>query len=381
MKDTKMNSKLNIVIIGLGKIGMDTFKKMEIFETTRDWKIYGIDIDPNIVEQDNKFYYLKDWQLLKEKLNENRTIFIVNVPTNIDEYKKPDLEPFEKIKSILKLLKKENDIFINQSTVYPGFTEEYASSIGFKHIYMIPERFDETNPSLGFDKVMGSNEEVSETNIIIKDIYETIGFKIHYIVELENAEASKLLENIQRDVNIALMNEFEYLVKQLKEKAYLNLNFDTIWKCASTKKNFYRAKPGLVGGHCIPMDPYWFMYKIEEIGEEANLIKTSRKTNEIKIENKFYEILSEILKNDYQYIAIYGITYKKGSKDYRYSPAYQILKKLASLHLNFDRDIYIWDDDLNNEEIDKVAHDLAFTNYAYLKNKKLIEKIYYLKEK
>ena len=70
------NTKLNIVIIGLGKIGMDTFKKMEVFELSRNWKIYGIDIDPNIVEQDDRFYYLKDWQKLKEKLSENRTIFI-----------------------------------------------------------------------------------------------------------------------------------------------------------------------------------------------------------------------------------------------------------------------------------------------------------------
>ena len=373
-----MNIKLNIVIIGLGKIGMDTFKKMEVFELSRDWKIYGIDINSNIVEQDDRFYYLKDWQTLKEKLSENRTIFITNLPTNIDEYKKPDLEPFEKIKSILKSLKKENDIFINQSTVYPGFTEEYASAIGFKYIYMIPERFDETNSHLGFDRVMGTND--TKYAYLIKNIYETIGFKIHNVVNLENAETSKLFENIQRDVNIALMNEFEYLVKQLKEKAYLNLDFNTIWNCAATKQNFYKAKPGLVGGHCIPIDPYWFMHKVEEIGEEANLIKTARKINEIKIEKKYYEILEDILKNDYYNIAIYGITYKKGSKDYKYSPAYQILKKLANLYLNFDRNIYIWDDDLSNEEIDKIAQDLAFMNYKKVKDKIKIQKIYYLKE-
>jgi len=373
-----MKNKMNIVIIGLGKIGMDTFKKMEIFELSRDWKIYGIDIDPNIVEQDDRFYYLKDWQKLKEKLNENETIFIISLPTNIDEYKKPDLEPFEKIKSILKLLKKENDIFINQSTVYPGFTEEYASAIGFKYIYMIPERFDETNPHLGFDRVMGTND--TKYVYLIKNIYETIGFKIHNAVNLENAETSKLLENIQRDVNIALMNEFEYLVKQLKEKAYLNLDFNTIWQCAATKQNFYKAKPGLVGGHCIPMDPYWFTYRTDEIGEDANLIKIARKINEEKIERKYYEILEDILKNDYQDIAIYGITYKKGSDDYRYSPAYQILKKLAKLNLNSNRNIYIWDNDLKDEEIDKIAQELAFMNYNKAKDKLKIQRIYYLKE-
>ena len=373
-----------VFFIGLGKIGMDTFKKMEVFSITRKWEIYGFEIDQDLIDQDQtgKIFHLNEINKFQKKIQKD-IIYIFSLPTNINKFKKPDTRPFDSVSDIIKENIKETDIMINQSTVYPGFTYEYGNKCGFKNIFMIPERFDETNPTLNFERILGSNLDLSKKDSkklidFIIDIYIRLGFDIKKITNLENAETSKLLENIQRDVNIALINEFDENISQINKNLSLNLNMKEILDCASTKRNFYKVKPGLVGGHCIPMDPYWFLSTLDKAGGDSKLIKEAREINEEKIQKKYYEIIEDILKNDYQNILIYGITYKKGSDDYRYSPNYQILKKIVKLN---NKNIYIYDNDLKDEEINKIAKELASTNFNQLKDKTKIDKIYYLKIK
>ena len=373
-------------IFGLGKIGSEIFNKLKLFKKTRGYEVYGFDIDIEKINEKDTFH-ISDFKSLfrkkfsKENDSETQFIYIANLPTNIDEEtKKPDTYPFGVLQRTIKKVARTEDIFINQSTVYPGFTLEFGFQCGFQHIFMIPERFDETNPVLNFERILGFvNSKHLE---FIKDIYAIIGYKIVRTTNLENAEASKMLENIQRDVNIALMNEFKNTIKKLNNDISLKLDMDEILDCAGTKKNFAKYKPGMVGGHCIPYDPYWFLYKAKELGADPKLIKCAREINEDEIKNTYIEILEDIVKDDYNAIAIHGITYKNGSKDYKHSPAFKILLKLQECNIPWDKDIFIWDEDLTRDEVEELRNDELnqYMNYYDLKDKSRISKTYYLKE-
>jgi len=382
-----LNTKKIFFLFGLGKIGMDLFNKLKVFAPQENWEVYGFEVDPKKINNKDIFHLSEFIQFYRSRSFPENSLqfYIISVPTNIDEEtKKPDTTSFDIIKNYLKRFEhSKNEILINQSTVYPGFTVEFAIECGFtENVFIIPERFDETNPHLGIDRVIGATQTALAIINEVKHIYEKIGFKIHKVVNTETAEASKLLENIQRDVNIALMNEFKNSVEEMNKDLLLNLDMNEILECAYTKKNFIRYKPGLVGGHCIPYDPYWFIYKARELGANLKLIKLAREINEDEIEKTYFKIVEEILRGDHYEIAIHGITYKKGSKDYRYSPAFKILKKIQDLNLPYNRNIYIWDDDLTRDEVEKIRNTelKLYMNYYDLKDKSKITKYFYLKE-
>lgn len=370
-------------LFGLGKIGMDLFNKLKVFAPQENWKVYGFEVDKNKINNKDIFHISQFTQVYSKE--NSLKFFIISVPTNIDEEtKKPDTTPFDILKIYLKRIEhSENEILINQSTVYPGFTMEFAIDCGFKqNIFMIPERFDESNPQLGIDRVIGATQTTIPIINEVKTIYEKIGFKIHKVINTETAEASKLLENIQRDVNIALMNEFKNCINEMNKDLLLQINMNEVLECAYTKKNFARFKPGLVGGHCIPYDPYWFIYKARNLGANPKLITISREINEDEIEKTYFKIVEEILKENHYEIMIHGITYKKGSRDYKYSPAFKILKKIHNLNLPYDRNIYIWDKDLFADEVDEIIEKEFpfYLNYYCIKDDSKITKQFYLKE-
>ncbi len=386
-----MKTKTKIfMVIGLGKIGKDMFNKLKLFTETRKDLLYGFDIDPKAINPDEHQYLLSELSKIHDFIKRNKEeykeeyqeeyqfIYIINVPTNITNTRKPDFTPFKYLKNNFPEISND-DILINQSTVYPGFTIEFGEELGFNNILYIPERFDETNPVLGLKRILGYKKECAKyakTAEMVKDIYEIIGFKIMKMTSVENAEASKMLENIQRDVNIALMNEFKMAIDQINfNNILINLEMDEILECAYTKDNFAKYKPGLVGGHCIPFDPYWFIYKAEESGALLSIIKNARLLNDYKTESVAQTIIKKTLQNKYEKIGIKGITYKKGSKDFRYSSYVKIIEALRDLNLK----IYVDDDDLTNEELESFCKEYKVKN---LRNKKQkVDYIFNIKEK
>ncbi len=330
-------------VVGLGYVGLPI-----LLELSKNFDAKGYDVNQSRVKTLKSFYdfnnefnkkdllYIKKSNLTYNfKDLEKCNFFIVCVPTPVNQNKKPDIFMLKKaFKELGKILKK-GDIVVLESTVYPGTSEEICAPIlekksklkNNKDFFLCysPERINPGDKKHTLKKII---KLVSITNQkcrkkVLK-VYKKITNKILISNSIKETELSKVIENIQRDLNIALMNE----IYMFCEKT--NLNFKNVINLASTKWNFVKYNPGLVGGHCLPVDPYYFSHIAKKNGLKTNVTISGRRTNEFMykfIINKIKKILNlkNINKNSSK-IIFAGLSYKKNVSDIRNSLALKIYK-------------------------------------------------------
>tara|TARA_Y100000741_G_scaffold363767_1_gene352801 strand:+ start:502 stop:1764 length:1263 start_codon:yes stop_codon:yes gene_type:complete len=359
--------KHNIAIIGLGYVGLPL-----AIEFAKHFNVIGYDIDINRVNELNK---LKDKtgeadiKVLKSVLNNKlkfsfdekeiskSNIFIITVPTPITDFKTPDLSFLRtSSKTVGKYLKKE-DIVIYESTVYPGCTEEECVPILESQSGLIfnldfycgysPERInpgDKINTLTKIKKVTsGSNSETAEK---VDKLYNTIiDAGTYKAPSIKVAEASKAIENAQRDLNISFVNELALIFDKI------GIDTNDVIKAAATKWNFLNFKPGLVGGHCISVDPYYLAHKAESLGYYPEVILSGRRVNDmmgIFVANKVLKIMTHKgIQVRGSKVLILGITFKENCPDIRNSKVPDIYKELNS----FGMDISVFDPLASKQEV------------------------------
>ena len=275
-------------------------------------------------------------------------IYIVTVPTPIFDNKTPDLRFIENASKLIGKLLSKNNIVIYESTVYPGATEEFCVPILEKisglevnkdfHIGYSPERVNVGDNLNSIDKVskIVSGSDTKTLNKLYFLYKSVLSSEIYKVSSIKVAEASKITENIQRDVNIALINELAIIFNNLK------IDTSEVIKAASTKWNFNKYQPGLVGGHCIGVDPYYLVHKSKSRGFTPKIISSARKVNE-KMPGEICKILkSKAKQHDLNLrrssALIMGASFKENVKDIRNSKSIDLYKKLCRI-LN-DVDIY-----------------------------------------
>lgn len=277
-----MNSEINektVCIVGLGYVGLPLAESF-----SKHLETIGFDIDSTKIkelqkEENNGIIYTNNSSLIKKA-----DFVIIAVPTPITKSKEPDLSYVKSACGIVGKNLKKNAIVVLESTVYPGVTEEVVKPIlekesglkcceDFKVGYS-PERINPGDEKHTIDKIIKIVSGIdNETTEELSELYELIT-KTYKANDIRTAEAAKVIENIQRDLNIALINELTLIFHKM------NLDVEAILDAASTKWNFHKYTPGLVGGHCLPLDPYYLVYKSLEIGHHPQVILAGRSTND-----------------------------------------------------------------------------------------------------
>ena len=345
--------KINPCIIGLGYVGLPL-----ALEIAKKYETVGFDINKKRIKTLKKKIdlnnNLKKENFLNKKIiftNQldkigNCNFFIISVPTPVYKNKTPNLEPLElSVRNLSKIIKR-NDIIVIESTVYPGVTEKLTRYIENKtklienkdfFIVYSPERInsgDKKNTLRKIDKIIAFKIKNKEAKIKILKIYSCISKSLIYTSGIKEAETAKVIENIQRDLNIALMNEILMICEKLK------INYSEVLRLAKTKWNFINFIPGLVGGHCLPVDPYYLSNIAKKNRINLNVTLAGRKTNDqmevfvINFLKKLLNIKKKRLKNTN--ILIVGLTYKYGVSDMRNSLNFNIFQKVKELYKKTD---------------------------------------------
>jgi UDP-N-acetyl-D-galactosamine dehydrogenase len=343
--------KSRISIIGLGYVGLPLAVSLAKF-----YNVYGFDISSsrieelkngidknkeilkkNIINKDLNFFHIKNIE------NYSADVFIVTVPTPVYSNLKPNLTfLYEACRSIGKVLKRNNLVII-ESTVAPGTTENFCtnilsrfSNIPIKKIKICfsPERAnpgDKNNTLKNVTKVISGNSKEAVSGAF--KIYKKIVKKIHISKSIKEAELSKIIENSQRDLNISFMNEV------MKISEVYKLNYKDVLDTCKTKWNFINFRPGLVGGHCIPVDPYYLMDDLKKKKFKSYIISNSRRFNENFTKYIANRIL-KLLKNKKKNILFLGINFKENVLDFRNSKYLELINFLKKKHsvalYNFD---------------------------------------------
>ncbi len=285
--------------------------------------------------------------------------FIVTVPTPIDHFKKPDLSPLLKASEMIGQVLKKGDVVIYESTVYPGCTEEDCVPVLEKHSGLVfnqdffcgysPERInpgDKVNTLTKIKKVTsGSTPEMAEQ---VDALYRSIiQAGTHKASSIKVAEASKAIENAQRDVNISFVNELALIFDRM------GIDTTEVLEAAGTKWNFLNFKPGLVGGHCIGVDPYYLLHKSESLGYYPQVILSGRRVNDnmgIFVANKLVKLMIQKGKKiGGARTLMLGITFKENCPDIRNSRVVDIYKEL----IDFGMEVDVYDPWANAEEVEK----------------------------
>jgi len=273
-------------------------------------------------------------------------VFIVTVPTPIDEFNAPDMKPLQKASEMLSRVIKKGDVVIYESTVYPGATEEVClpileagSGLKFNLEFFAgysPERInpgDKLNTLTKIKKITsGSNPEIAA---FVDALYGSIIVAgTHRASSIKVAEAAKIIENTQRDLNIAIINEFAKIFN------ILGIDTQEVLDAAGTKWNFLPFKPGLVGGHCISVDPYYLTYKAKEIGYQAEVILAGRRINDGMGQYTATQLLKAISKRkihiDEARILVLGFTFKGNCPDVRNTKIIDMVKELKAFNTHVD---------------------------------------------
>ncbi len=366
-----------IAVIGLGYVGLPLAHAF-----SSQYKVVGFDIAQWRIDELNKgidrTLELNESQM-KDGLNneikfssnikdiESCNIYIVTVPTPIDSSNKPDLTPLIKSsQSVGKVLKKD-DIVIYESTVYPGVTEEVCvpeleaiSGLKFNKDFYCgysPERINPGDKEHTVTKILkvtaGSTPEIADKvdnlykSIITAGTYKASSIKV--------AEASKVIENTQRDVNIALINELALIFDAM------DIDTTEVIDAASTKWNFIKLKAGLVGGHCIGVDPYYLTHKAQELGYKPNLILGARQINNGMSKYIAEKSIKQMIINDKKIknatVLILGLTFKEDCPDTRNSKVFDIINELVGYGCKIDA----FDPWIKKDEIEK-------SNFSFISN-------------
>ena len=367
------------ILLNLSKkfrtIGFDTNKK-RITDLRNSKDIFNEFKKKDFVKK--KFFFTNNIFKIK-----NANFYIVAVPTPILKNKNPNLAHLKNVSEEISKILKRGDIIFFESTVYPGVTNNICKIIIEKKSKLIegkdffigysPERVNpgDNNHSLKrIDKILAYPHKFKLKEII--SLYKNLAKKIIFTKNIEEAETAKVIENIQRDVNIGLMNEIYTVCKKL------DINFYNVFNLAATKWNFIKYKPGLVGGHCLPVDPYYLSY-ISRINKfKTKIILAGRNINNSMEKNIYNEISKLISKKIFKNkkILLCGLTYKENVADLRNSMQLEIFKKLNKNKKN----IYGFDPILNKEVAKKynlITSDKNFKKfdiYIILTNHALIKK-------
>jgi len=344
-----------ICLIGLGYVGLPLAVAF-----AEKFQVIGFDISPTRIQElgDGHDITLEidDDLLASVKHNLEYTddiqnakdcnIYIVTVPTPIDKANRPDLTPLIESSQMVGSVLGRDDIVIYESTVYPGVTEdvcvpelEKVSGMKFNRDFYCgysPERINPGDKEHTVTKILkvtaGSTPEVAQQ---VDNLYkQVIVAGTHLASSIKIAEASKVIENTQRDVNIALINEFALIFDQM------GIDTNEVLKAAATKWNFIKLTPGLVGGHCIGVDPYYLTFKAEELGYKPNLILASRQINNSMSKYIADQTIKEMIKAGKviknSNILMLGVTFKEDCPDMRNTKVVNIIEELKDFGANVD---------------------------------------------
>tara|TARA_B100000902_G_scaffold399619_1_gene471376 strand:+ start:88 stop:1359 length:1272 start_codon:yes stop_codon:yes gene_type:complete len=336
------DSKIRIGVIGLGYVGLPL-----AVEFSKNFDVIGFDISQNRIKELNSEFDAT-MMIAKNQLADfggkfssiesdlkKCNVYIVTVPTPIDKGNKPDLIPLvEASKTISKFLSKR-DIVVYESTVYPGATEEICvpelelSGLRYKQDFFCgysPERInpgDDSKSLRSITKIVSASDK--KTALFLKKLYShIIDAGIYLAPNIKTAEAAKVIENTQRDLNIALVNELS--------KIFYKLGIDTheVLDAAATKWNFAKYTPGLVGGHCIGVDPYYLTHKAQLEGYNPEIILSGRRINDSMHEFIFERVLSHVIKNKVPLksltVLILGMSFKENCNDLRNSKVFALVE-------------------------------------------------------
>jgi UDP-N-acetyl-D-galactosamine dehydrogenase len=361
-------NNIKLAVIGLGYVGLPL-----AVEFAKKRPVIGFDIQIKRIKElksgiDKTLEVTKDeLQDLKQlilttdkKCLKSVNCYIVTVPTPIDLYKKPDFKPLLMASEIIGRALNKGDVVIYESTVYPGCTEEVCVPILEKYSGLIfnqdffcgysPERNnpgDKQRKISNIKKITsGSTTEIAD---FVDDLYnEIIVAGTHKAPSIKIAEAAKVIENIQRDLNIGLINELSILFNRM------NIDTEAVLEAAGSKWNFLPFRPGLVGGHCIGVDPYYLIHKAESIGYCPEIILSGRKINDgmgIYVASQLMKAMSQkLIQIKNAKILIMGLTFKENCPDLRNSGVENVIKELKKNQCNID----LYDPWANSDEVKNI---------------------------
>lgn len=371
-----MNIQNKIGVIGLGYVGLPLAR---LFATK--YSVVGFDINQARIAELNSgkdsTLEVEDDVLLPVLVKENpfsssskglfcssnledikdANIYIVTVPTPVDKHNRPDLTPLYKASETVGKVLKKGDIVIYESTVYPGVTEEECipvlekvSGLKFNEDFFAgysPERINPGDKERTVEKILkvtsGSTPEIGK---IVDELYKSvIAAGTHLAPTIKVAEASKVIENSQRDINIAFVNELAKIFN------LLNIDTHAVLEAAGTKWNFLKFKPGLVGGHCIGVDPFYLAQKAQDVGYYSELILTARRLNDSMGQFVASEVVKTMIKKrinipDAKVLNL-GITFKENCPDVRNTKAADVIKALE----DYSIEVTTYDPWANPEEV------------------------------
>ena len=347
-------NRVHVGVIGLGYVGLPL-----AVEFGKKYPTIGFDVNKNRVEQlmqghdftlEVSVEELASAEHIKYSADVNElracNVYIVTVPTPIDQHKQPDLSPLVKASAMLAKVINKGDIVIYESTVYPGATEEVClpeieqhSGLTFNKDFYAgysPERINPGDKEHRVTNILkvtsGSTPEVAD---LIDKLYRSIiSAGTYRAPSIQVAEAAKVIENTQRDLNIALINELAVIFNKL------NIDTEEVLKAAGTKWNFLPFRPGLVGGHCIGVDPYYLTHKAQAIGYNPEVILAGRRINDAMGEYVVSQLVKTMLKRQLPVsganVLVMGLTFKENCPDVRNTKVVDILKELAEYDINVD---------------------------------------------
>ncbi|HVM89441.1 MAG TPA: nucleotide sugar dehydrogenase [Puia sp.] len=359
-----IEKKAKLAVVGLGYVGLPI-----ALEFAKKISVIGFDINTKRVKMmqnhedpskevnkelfDNSdIVFTDDINLLKQA-----GFFIVAVPTPVDKYNVPDLKPLINASEIIGKVLKKGDYVVYESTTYPGCTEEDCLPVleKFSHLKAgedfkvgySPERInpgDKKNTLKTVMKVVSGCDEESLRNIA--RTYEiVVNAGVYKASSIKVAEATKIVENTQRDLNIALMNELSMIFDRM------GINTYEVIEAAGTKWNFLKFQPGLVGGHCIGVDPYYLTHKAAALGYESKVISSSRYINDDMARYVARKIITHVVKNSNEpKVLVKGVTFKENVSDIRNSKIVDAVKELLAFNIKVDvEDPYAVSDEVYEE--------------------------------
>ena len=345
---------LKIAIIGLGYVGLplavEFGKKVPVvgfdihqkrIDELRSGKDHTLEVSPEELAQATQLTYSAELNDLKDC-----NFFIVTVPTPIDEFKQPDLTPLIKASQSIGQVLSKDDVVVYESTVYPGATEEtcipvleQVSGLKFNQDFFAGYSPERINPGDKLHRVTnilkitsGSTPEVAD---FVDEVYNLIiEAGTHKAPSIKVAEAAKVIENTQRDVNIALINELAVIFNKM------DIDTEAVLQAAGTKWNFLPFRPGLVGGHCIGVDPYYLTHKAQSIGYHPEIILAGRRLNDGMGAYVVTQLVKGMIKKKIQVegakVLVLGLSFKENCPDIRNTKIIDIVHELQEYHIQAD---------------------------------------------
>ena len=349
-----MQNKIKVAIVGLGYVGLPLY-----FLFKKKFETYGFDTDEKKIRE-LKNYYDSKKQIPKYLFKKFQThyffnninkisdanFFIITVPTPVYKNNKPNLKFLEDVSKSIATIIKKNDILVFESTVYPGVTRnlcipiiENNSQLKINKDFFVGYSPERVNPGDNLHKIQNVAKIISSSNKSslnkIENVYKkVIKSKLHKVDSIEIAEAAKVIENSQRDVNIAFVNEISIILDKLQ------IDTNKVLEAASTKWNFQKFTPGLVGGHCISIDPYYLSFLASQNNLDTDVILSGRKINDYMPKYYANRIISKLKKNNKQLsrssILLLGFAFKENCSDFRNSKVLDLYKNLLSKKIKVD---------------------------------------------